>query len=68
MAAKTKITLKTKIKGYSKKKGPGCFGIKVGDVKLTEAHRNKLDHLIDDADDVTLIIEVAQEKLPGFEE
>jgi len=67
MAGKTKITLKTKIKGYGKKKGPGCFSIKVGDVKLTEANRNKLDHLIDDAEDVTLIIEVVQEKLPGME-
>ena len=67
MAAKMRITLKTKIKGYGKKKGPGCFSIKVGDVKLNEANRNRLDHLIDDADDVTLTIELDQEKLPGMD-
>ena len=66
MAGKTRISLKTKVKGYSKKKGPGCFSIKVGDVKLSEDQRNKLDHLIDDAEDIRLIIELDQEKLPGM--
>lgn len=62
--AKIRISLKTKVKGYSKKKGKGCFSIKVGDVKLTEAHRNKLDGLIDGAEDINLIIELEEEKLP----
>ena len=65
--AKTRIALQTKITGYAKKKGPGCFSIKVGDVKLTEGQRNKLDGLIDEADAVKLIIELEQEKLPGME-
>ena len=65
--AKMKISLKTKIKSYTKKKGKGLFGISIGNVKLIEAHRNSLDHLIDDADEVTLTIELAQEKLPGME-
>ena len=67
MAAKTKITLDSVIKGYAKKKGRGCFSIKVGDVKLTEAKRNKLDGLIDDAEKVKLTIEPVQEQLPGME-
>jgi len=65
--AKTTIILNSVIKGYAKKKGPGCFSIKVGDVKLTEAKRNKLDSMIDNADKVKLTIEPIQENLPGME-
>lgn len=65
--ANTKITIDTTITRYSKKKGPGCFSLGIGDVKLTEAQRNQLDDLIDDADKVKLIIEPVQEKLPGME-
>jgi len=36
----------------------------LGDVKLTEAKRNKLDDLIDNADKVKLTIEPVQEDLP----
>lgn len=62
-----KIKVDTTVKGYSKKKGPGCFSIKVGDVKLTENQRNKLDSLIDDAARIKLTIEPVQENLPGLE-
>lgn len=65
--AKTQIRVTTSITGYGKKKGKGLFSLKVGTVKLTEAQRNKLDGLIDDADDVKLTIELEQEKLPGMD-
>lgn len=65
--AKTKITIDTTITRYTKKKGPGCFSLGLGDVKLSEEQRNKLDDLIDDADKVKLIIEPIQGKLPGME-
>ena len=61
---KTKIRVITSITGYSKKKGKGVFGLKVGNVKLTEAQRNKLDPLIDNGDTVILNIETEQEGLP----
>lgn len=65
--SKTKITVDTTVTGYSKKKGKGCFGLKLGTVRLTEAQRNKLDPIIDDAEKVKLTIETIQEKLPGME-
>jgi len=65
--AKTKIVVDTKVTRYTKKKGEGCFSIGIGDVKLTEGQRNKLDGLIDDAEKVKLTIEALQEKLPGME-
>jgi len=61
---KTKIRVHTTIKGYSKKKGRGNFGMTVGIVKLTVDQRNKLDPLIDNADNVILIIETEQDSLP----
>lgn len=64
--AKTKIRVTTSITGYSKKKGKGNFGLKVGSVKLTESQRNKLDPLIDNGDTVVLTIEIEQENLPGL--
>lgn len=63
MSKPSKITLQTTINGYAKKKGPGCFSIKVGDVKLTENIRNKLDGLIDDNEKVILTIEPIQGQL-----
>ena len=66
MAKVSGIKLETTIKGYTKKKGPGCFSIKVGDVKLTENTRNILEGLIDDTEKVTLTIKPVQEKLPGL--
>ena len=65
--AKTKITIDTTVTRYTKKKGKGCFSLGLGDVKLSEDQRNKLDDLIDDADKVKLIIEPIQQKLPGME-
>lgn len=65
--AKTKITIDTTVTRYTKKKGPGCFSLGLGDVKLTEAQRNKLDDLIDDSEKIKLIIEPIQERLPGME-
>jgi len=62
--AKTSIRVTTSITGYSKKKGKGNFGLKIGTVKLTEGQRNKLDPLIDNADTVKLTIETEQENLP----
>ena len=62
--SKTKIRVITSITGYSKKKGKGVFGLKVGNVKLTEAQRNKLDLLIDNGDTIILNIETEQENLP----
>ena len=64
--ATTKIRVVTSIKGYSKKKGKGNFGMTVGTVKLTVDQRNKLDPLIDNADNVTLTIETEQKNLPGM--
>jgi hypothetical protein len=66
MAGKTKIRVITTIKGYSKKKGRGLFGISVGNVKLTEGQRNKLDVIIDNADTVVMNIETEQENLPNI--
>ena len=66
--AKTKIELDSVIKGYAKKKGRGCFSIKVGDVKLSEGVRNKLDNWIDNAEKVKLTIEPVQENLPTMED
>jgi len=68
MAGKVKVTVTTTINGYSKKKGKGCFGIKVGDVKLSEGVRNKLDSWIDNAEKVKLTIEPVQENLPTMED
>jgi len=62
--AKVKITVNTTIKRYGKKKGPGCFSIGLGDIKLSEDQRNKLDNIIDNADNVKLTIEPEQEDLP----
>jgi hypothetical protein len=62
--AKTKIKVHTTIKGYSKKKGKGNFGMTVGIVKLTVDQRNELDPLIDNSDAVVLTIETEQETLP----
>lgn len=59
-----KIEVITEIKGYSKKKGKGLFGISIGTMKLTEAKRNLFDGLIDNAEKVKLTIEVLQEELP----
>lgn len=64
--AKTKITIDTVIKRYTKKKGPGCFSLGLGDMKLSENQRNKLDEFIDDATTVKLTIEPLQENLPGM--
>lgn len=64
--AKTKIRVTTSITGYSKKKGKGNFGLKIGSLKLTEAQRNKLDPIIDNGDTVVLTIETEQENLPGL--
>ena len=66
--AKVKVTITTTINGYSKKKGKGCFGIKVGDVKLSEGVRNHLDTWIDNAEKVKLTIETVQENLPTMED
>lgn len=66
--AKTQIRVVTEITRYTKKKGHNCFGLGVGDVKLTEGQRNKLDGLIDDAAKVKLTIEPEQENLPYKEE
>ena len=63
---KTTISVDTTITRYTKKKGKNCFSLGLGDVKLTEAKRNKLDGLIDNADKVKLIIEPVQENLPGM--
>jgi len=65
--AKTSIRVTTSITGYGKKKGKGLFSLKLGTVKLTEAQRNKLDPLIDNADTVKLTIDCDQENLPGME-
>ena len=65
--AKTKITVDTTVTRYSKKKGKGCFSLGLGDVKLTEGQRNKLDGLIDNGEKVKLTIEQEQEHLPGME-
>jgi len=65
--AKTKIIVDSVIKRYTKKKGEGCFGIGLGDVKLTDDQRNKLGELIDAAAAVKLTIEPVQENLPGME-
>ena len=65
--AKTKIVIDTTIKRYSKKKGPGCFTLGLGDVKLSEGQRNQLDNIIDDAAQIKLTIEPVQERLPGME-
>ena len=62
--AKTKITVDTTITRYTKKKGKNCFGLGLGDVKLTEGKRNMLDGLIDNAEKVKLTIELVQENLP----
>jgi len=62
-----KITIDTTITRYTKKKGKNCFSLGLGDVKLTEAKRNKLDDLIDNADKVKLTIEPFQENLPGID-
>lgn len=67
MTAKMKVTVTTTINGYSKKKGKGCFGIKIGDVKLSEGVRNKLDNWIDNVEKVKLTIEPVQENLPTME-
>jgi len=64
--AKTSIRVTTSITGYSKKKGKGNFGLKIGSLKLTEAQRNKLDPIIDNGDTVILTIETEQENLPGM--
>jgi len=66
--AKTRITVNTTISRYAKKKGKGCFSLGLGDVKLTEDVRNKLDGLIDNAEKVKLTIEPIQEKLPTMED
>lgn len=66
--AKTKITLNTTISRYAKKKGKGLFSLGIGDVKLTEGVRNKLDSWIDNADKVKLTIEPIQENLPTMED
>ena len=68
MAAKTQIRVVTKVTGYTKKKGPGCYRLKYGDMKLTEAQRKKLDYLIDNDEEVKLVMEPVQENLPGMEE
>lgn len=65
--AKTKIVIDTTVTRYTKKKGPGCFSLGLGDVKLSEDQRNKLDDMIDDIEKVKLTIEPIQEKLPGME-
>lgn len=62
-----KITIKTVITRYAKKKGPGCFSIGLGDVKLTEEQRNQLDDMIDNSEEIKLSIELVQAKLPGME-
>lgn len=66
--AKTQIRVVTEVTGYAKKKGKGCYRLKYGDVKLTEAQIKKLDYLIDNVEKVNLVLEPMQEKLPGFEE
>lgn len=63
-----KITVNTTIRAYGKKKGKGLFSLGLGDVKLTEDVRNKLDGMIDNAEKVKLTIELVQEKLPTMEE
>lgn len=65
--AKTKITVDTTVTRYTKKKGPGCFSLGIGDVKLSESQRNKLDDIIDMAEQVKLTIEAVQENFPGME-
>ena len=62
-----KITVNTTISRYAKKKGKGCFSLGLGDVKLTEDVRNKLDSMIDNAEKVKLVIEPIQENLPTME-
>ena len=59
-----KIRVITSITGYSKKKGKGLFSLKVGNMKLTETQRNRLDPLIDNGDTVILNIETEQKGLP----
>jgi len=66
--AKAKVTVNTTINGYSKKKGKGCFGIKLGDVKLSEDVRNKLDSWIDNTEKVKLTFELVQENLPTMQD
>lgn len=66
--AKTKIVVDTNITRYTKKKGKGCFSLGLGDVKLTEDVRNKLDSLIDNTEKVKLTIEPIQENLPTMED
>jgi len=66
--AKIQIRVVTEVTRYTKKKGKGCFSLGLGDVKLSESQRNKLDGLIDNAEQVKLVIEPVQEKLPGMEE
>ena len=63
-----KITVNTTIRAYGKKKGKGVFSLGLGDVKLTEDVRNKLDSMIDNAEKVKLVIEPIQEKLPTMED
>lgn len=65
--AKNKITVDTTVKRYTKKKGKGCFSLGLGDVKLSENQRNKLDDLIDNTIPVKLSIEAIQENLPGMD-
>ena len=65
--SKTQIRVVTEVTGYSKKKGKGCYRLKYGDVKLTEAQIKKLDVLIDNAEKVKLVIEPVQENLPGMD-
>ena len=66
--AKTKITVNTTINRYAKKKGKGLFSLGLGDVKLTEGVRNKLDGWIDNVEKVKLTIEPIQENLPTLED
>lgn len=66
--AKTQIRVVTKVTGYAKKKGKGCYHLKYGDVKLTEAQIKKLDFLIDNDVEIKLVMEPVQENLPGMDE
>ena len=66
--AKTQIRVVTEVTGYAKKKGKGCYHLKYGDVKLTEAQIKKLDFLIDNGEKVKVVMEPVQENLPTMED
>jgi len=65
--AKTQIRVVTEVTGYAKKKGKGCYHLKYGDVKLTEAQIKQLDYLIDNGEKVKVVMEPVQENLPGMD-